>query len=243
MKLKDKVAIVTGGTAGIGKETARRFSQEGAHVFIMGRCEVKGKALEKELVAQGGKAFYFKSDVTCEDEMKAAVKKANDLFGAIDILFNCAGTAINGTIEDVSPDDWDYIFNVNVKGPYYLSREVLPYMRKRGKGVIINVASTAGVVGAPFLHAYSATKGALIQMTKSMACSYAEENIRVNALCPGATQTEMMDSIDQSFLNRIPMKRMATVEEIAGTAAFIASDDAGFITGATILSDGGFTAI
>ncbi|AMP19922.1 hypothetical protein AZF37_00865 [endosymbiont 'TC1' of Trimyema compressum] len=130
----------------------------------MGRRDVEGKALEEELRSQGKNVIYFKSDVTCAENMQEAVEKTYNEFGSIDILFNCAGTAVNGTIETVSPDDWDYIFQVNVKGPYLLSREALPYLRKSKTGVIINVASTAGVVGAPFLHAYSATKGALIQI-------------------------------------------------------------------------------
>ena len=243
MQLSGKVAIVTGGTAGIGKAIVKRFCEEGASVIFVGRNGEKGKELESELKEKGYDAIFSPCDVSDTLNVDCVIKKTWNEHGKIDVLVNCAGIIVNGTIEEVDLYDWEEIFRVNVTAPYYLSREVVPLMRKGGGGSIINIASTAGLVGAPTLHAYSATKGALIQLTMSMAASYAKDNIRVNALCPGATATEMLDEIDQEFLERIPMGRAGTTEEVAGAAVFLASKDSGFVTGATLLSDGGFTAV
>jgi NAD(P)-dependent dehydrogenase (short-subunit alcohol dehydrogenase family) len=240
MKLENKVAIITGGTLGIGQAIAKEFMNEGATVVIVGRDEIRGKALCEEM---GGKCTFYSIDLCDNEAINVSLPKLLEEYPKVDILVNNAGIATPGTVETLEEEAWDKIFQVNVKAPYLFCKHLIPVMRKNGCGNIINIASTAGIVGADGLQAYSATKGAIIQLTKSMASAYALDQIRVNALCPGATATPMMDSLDKEFMKRIPMQRMADPKEIAKTAVFIASDDAKFMTGSCVVVDGGFTAI
>ncbi len=244
MKLKNKVAIVTGGTLGIGEAIAKEYAKEGAKVIILGRNNERGNCICKDINTTSCiNAEYFQVDFNDSQAITKTMEAINKKYPKIDILVNNAGIATVGTVESLEEEQWDNIFRINVKAVYLMCKQIIPIMRKNGSGSIINIASSAGIVGAWGLHAYSATKGAVIQLTKSMAAEYAKENIRVNALCPGATATPLMDNIDQEFIKMIPMKRMAKPIEIAKGAVFLASEDSSFITGSNLVIDGGFTAI
>ncbi len=244
MKLKNKIAIVTGGNLGIGEAIAREFAREGAQLIILGRNIDRGTNVCNNLSSEFGvKAEFFQTDF---NDSKAIIKTMEEItkkYTKIDILVNNAGIATSGTVETLDEEQWDEIFRVNVKAPYLISKYIIPVMRENGSGSIINIGSSAGLVGAWGLHAYSATKGAIIQLTKSMAAEYAKENIRVNALCPGATATPLMDNVDQEFIKMIPMQRMANPMEMAKGAVFLASSDSSYMTGSNLVIDGGFTAV
>ncbi len=244
MKLKDKVAIITGGTLGIGEAIASEFAKEGAHLIILGRNSERGKAVSDNLTTSYGVSCeFYQTDFNDSRSIVETIEKITGKHPRIDILVNNAGIATGGTVESLSEEEWDEIFRVNVKAPFLMCKYIVPIMRKNGSGSIINIGSSAGLVGAWGLHAYSATKGAVIQMTKSMASQYAKDKIRVNALCPGATRTPLLDKVDQEFIKMIPMGRMADPGEIAKGAVYLASDDSSFMTGANLVIDGGFTAV
>ena len=247
MKLKGKVALITGGTSGIGEASARRFAAEGARVFVLGRNLDRGNEVVESIRRSGGQGDFVVCDVSNEESIRQAFSRVMEAAGQVDILLNSAGIAPGGTVETLSTQQWEEIFRVNVTSVYLFSSLAVPVMRAAGGGNIINVGSSAGTVGAWGLHGYSASKGAVVQLSRSMAAEYARENIRVNCLCPGATKTPMMDSLGeqdlQDFAEMIPAGRMAEPDEIAGAALFLASEDSSFMYGAVLLVDGGFTAI
>lgn len=244
MKLKDKVAIITGGTLGIGEAIAKEFAKEGAQLIILGRNADRGQAIASNLsISCGVNCDFYQTDFNDSKSIVDTIEKIIDKYPKIDILVNNAGIATGGTVESLSEEQWDEIFRVNVKAPFLLCKYIVPVMRKNGSGSIINIGSSAGLVGAWGLHVYSATKGAVIQLTKSMASQYAKDKIRVNALCPGATKTPLLDKVDHEFIKMIPMQRMADPSEIAKGAVYLAGDDSSFMTGANLVIDGGFTAV
>jgi NAD(P)-dependent dehydrogenase (short-subunit alcohol dehydrogenase family) len=244
MKLKGKVAIITGGTLGIGEAIATEFAKEGAHLIILGRNIDRGQTISSNLITGCGVSCeFYQTDFNDSKSIVDTVRKIIEKYPKIDILVNNAGIATGGTVESLSEDQWDEIFRVNVKAPYLMCKYIVPVMRANGSGSIINLGSSAGLVGAWGLHAYSATKGAIIQLTKSMASQYAKDNIRVNALCPGATRTPLLEKVDHEFIKMIPMQRMADPVEIAKGAVYLASEDSSFMTGANLVIDGGFTAV
>lgn len=244
MKLKDKVAIITGGTLGIGEAIANEFAKEGANLIILGRNSERGNAISDNLTTTYGVGCeFYQTDFNDSRSIVETIEKIIGKHPRIDILVNNAGIATGGTVESLSEEEWDEIFRVNVKAPFLMCKHIVPVMRANGSGSIINIGSSAGLVGAWGLHAYSATKGAVIQLTKSMASQYAKDKIRVNALCPGATRTPLLDKVDQEFIKMIPMGRMADTVEIAKGAVYLASDDSSFMTGANLVIDGGFTAV
>ena len=254
MRLKNKVAIITGATSGIGRASAIIFAQEGARVVITGRREEEGNRTLSMVEQAGGDAIYVRTDVTSDEEVRTMVARCLSSFGRVDILFNNAGinpyegrTHLAGCPEGA----WDEIINVNVKGIYRCSREVIPVMMWHRSGVIINTSSTFGSVGFKDRAAYVASKGAVSQLTKAMAIDYGPFNIRVNCLCPGMVLNDrvkvMVERATQegtlgTLLADYPLGRLGTPEEIGGVAAFLASDDASWITGAAIAVDGGYTA-
>ena len=246
-RLEGKIALVTGATSGIGEATALRYAEEGAALALVGRNKEKGQVLVEKIEELGGTAEFYCCDVSFVEDIDATCQEVEEDFGGIDILFNSAGIATPGTIEDISYEDWDLIYAVNVRATFAFCKWAVPIMRRKGSGNIINVGSTAGTVGADGLHAYSSSKGAVVLLSKSMAADYSKENIRVNCLCPGATLTPMMDGLGeaglQEFCKLIPAKRMADVSEIANTALFLASDESSFLYGSVLVADGGFTAI
>ncbi len=250
-KLAGKVALITGGNSGIGQATARLFSQEGAIVIIAARNADKGTAVVAEIESQGGQALFLACDVRQAADCQHVVDKTIEQFGQLDILFNNAGIVPLGTVPETSLDTWQAVWETNVSGTFYASRAALPHMIERGSGVIINNASDVGVVGARSIAVYSTTKGAIVQLTKSMALDHARQGIRVNAVCPGDTYVERWDARLSEALTKedylqglgdvLPMGRVGTVEEIAKGVLFLASDDSSYMTGQLLVLDGGNT--
>jgi len=254
-KLTGRVAIITGATSGIGKATALLFASEGADLVITGRRAELGQRVAEECRLKGVRSAFVQADHTRPEDCERVVAETLRLFGKIDILFNNAGIVLNGTAETTSEEDWNYLMALNVTAVWRMSRLVLPHMRAQGKGVIVNNASDWGVVGAADALAYATSKGAVVLMTKSMALDHAAENIRVNAVCPGDTLVDRW--IEQGYFkdsgavtyeqavaeaSYLPMKRFGRPEEIARAVLFLACDDSSFVTGATLLVDGGNTA-
>ncbi len=253
-RLLNKVALITGGTSGIGEATAKLFAAEGARVAITGRRRELGKNVVAEINRSGREAIYIEADVVRSIDCARSIDQTIAAFKRIDILFNNAGIAAQGTLENTSEADWDRTFDVNVKGVYLMTKLIIPIMRRQAGGVIINNASDWGIVGGPGYAAYSATKGAVVLMTKTVALEVARENIRVNAICPGDTFVERwrtderrnssgdMDQRLQEMGEEMPIGRVGRVEEIAKSVLFLASEDSSFMTGATLIVDGGNTA-
>ncbi len=255
-KLSGRTAIITGATSGIGKATAVLFAQEGAALIITGRRQNLGQQVMNEIRQSGGQCIFVQADHTLPHDCERTVEQSIINFGHLDILFNNAGIVTYGNAETVSEDDWIRTMDINVTSVWRMSRLAIPHMRKNGKGSIVNNGSDLSVVGAKGYLPYAASKGAVALMTKSMALDLASENIRVNAVCPGdtfverwlehgyyehgtpATQEEAM----QRSAAGLPMGRFASVEEVARAVLFLASDDSSFITGHTLMVDGGKTA-
>lgn len=242
MGFADKLAVVTGATSGIGEACARLLLAQGATVLGLGRNAAKGAELE----ALGGFRFYA-CDFGDSAQVEAACTRITEAYDKIDILINSAGISVEGTVESLTLADWEYSFRVNVTGTFLMCKHLVPVMRRAGYGRIVNLGSTAGTVGAPTLHTYSASKGAIIQLTKSMAATYARENVLVNCVCPGATLTPMMLNMEQqdaeAFTSLFPIGRMAQPEEIARVILFLCGDEASFMAGSAVLVDGGFTSL
>ncbi|MDX2138280.1 MAG: glucose 1-dehydrogenase [Chloroflexota bacterium] len=256
MRLLSRVALITGGNSGIGKATAQRFAAEGARVMIAARDRAKGEAVVAEITQAGGTAQFVACDVRLPHECQRAVDETISAYGQLDILFNNAGIVPYGTVLETSIDVWQDVFAINVHGTFYASRAALQPMIAQGKGVIINNASDWGLVGAQGAAAYAATKGAVVQLTRSMAIDHARQGIRVNAICPGDTYVErwrtnirgsrQSDEAFSTYLQRLghsfPMGRVGQVAEIASAVLFLASDEASYMTGQTLVIDGGNTA-
>ncbi len=252
MKLKDKVALTTGGSLGLGKATALIFAKEGAKVVVADINESSAKKTVEEIEAKGGEAISFQVDVTNESQVKQMAQTAKDKFGKLDILYNNAGMQNIGTVADVSEEDWDKVFDVNVKSVLFCSKHAIPLMIENGGGSILNVGSVSGVVGVPRLAAYCAAKGAVIALARNMALDLAPHKIRVNCINPGTTLTPLIQDLlktddteakKQARLSKYPIGRFGHPEEIAAAALFLASDEASFSTGSALHVDGGMTSM
>lgn len=251
-RLENKACIVTGAASGIGKATAERLAEEGGKVICVDLNKDALEATVKEIRAKGGTAEAVAADVSDDKQVKAFIDKCAQLYSSVDVLVNNAGVNIPGVFHEVSNDVIDKTLNVNVKGPMYGCRAAIPYMLKQGGGSIVNVSSVNGIVSEPFLAVYSASKGAVVMLTKGVALDYAKQNIRCNAICPGWVDTpinyahaEMLGGLQKvydSIGTFQPIGRPGTPREIANLALFLASDEASFITGAIISADGGMTA-
>ena len=256
MRLKDKVAIITGATSGIGKATALRFAEEGAALVITGRRAGLGTAAEAEIRQRGARCVFVEADHTKEADCQRVVDSALKEFGRIDILFNNAGIVPKGTAEETTEESWQKTLDINITAVWRMSRLVIPHMRRQGKGAIVNNGSDWSVVAGKGVVAYTMSKGAVALMTKAMALDHAREGIRVNAVCPGDTfvdrwmETGYFEGSDPVTLEEaikesssyIPMGRFGKPEEIANAVLFLASDEASFVTGHLLLADGGNTA-
>ena len=250
MRLKNKVAIVTGSSKGIGEGIARVFVQEGAKVVIVCRTELAGNKMADELGAKEGKAIFIQTDLTKSEAIQNLINKTVDAFDRIDILVNNAGYHISKNAEETSEEEWEFIQNTNLRSTFLCSKYSLPYLKKT-KGNIINISSMVGVVGQPNAAAYSASKGGQIAITKNMAIDYAPYGVRANVICPGwiatplvedwFSQQEDPEAARKYIYGQHPLGRIGTIEECGHLAAFIASDDAAFITGARFDIDGGVT--
>jgi NAD(P)-dependent dehydrogenase (short-subunit alcohol dehydrogenase family) len=246
MRLTNKVAIITGGGSGIGKAIAKAFVREGARVVIAGRGREKLEAAAAEI---GGDCLAVNADVSTASEVEKLVNAALDKFKRINILVNNAAVLLPGTTESLSEEDFDQTFSINVRGLWLMSRAVLPHMRTSSGGrSIINIGSVLSLVGARNRVAYSASKGAVVAMTKAMALDHAGENIRVNCICPGIVETEMVAKFstdENARRQRValhPMGRFGQPGEIANAAVFLGSDESGWTTGSVLTIDGGYSA-
>jgi NAD(P)-dependent dehydrogenase (short-subunit alcohol dehydrogenase family) len=249
MQLANKIALITGGASGIGRATAMLFAREGAAVMIADVNREAGQTVATEIERAGGRARFEPADVTHASDCRQVVEQTLAAFGKIDILFNNAGIIRRATILDLSEEDWDRVMSVNVKSIYLLSREVIPHMQKAGSGSIINTASGWGLTGGAKAAVYCASKGAVVLLTKAMAIDHGPQNIRVNCICPGDTDTKMLRSeADQLRESRTtfftdaakrPLGRVGTADEIAQAALYLASDASSFVTGTALVVDGG----
>ena len=242
-KLENKVAVITGGASGIGAATAKLFVEEGAKVVLVDLNEEKGKAFEAELKAQNAEALFVKANITSEEEVANVFKQAVETFGKVDVVFNNAGIGRVHSSHDLDYSEWRKTVNVDLDGVFLVAREAISEMLKTGGGTIVNTASMYGWVGSPGSAAYNAAKGGVINLTRSLALEYAEQNIRINALCPGFIDTPIIPEENKEALSAItPMKRLGKAEEMAKAVLFMASDDSAFMTGNRLTVDGGYTA-
>ncbi|HKT51540.1 MAG TPA: glucose 1-dehydrogenase [Candidatus Angelobacter sp.] len=245
MRLAGKAAIVTGAGSGIGKAIAAAFAREGAHVVICGR---DARKLEQAATEIGPQCLALAADVSHSDDTNKLVEQTVEEFKRLDILVNNAGVLLAGTAESLTSQQWEQTFNTNVRAVWQLSRAALPHMRKAGSGSIINIASVLSSLGARNRVAYSASKGAVLALSRAMALDHAEENIRINCICPGIVETEMVAAFNldekarQQRISAHPMGRFGQPGDIAGLAVFLASDEASWITGAAFTADGGYSA-
>ncbi len=243
--LDGKVAVISGGTAGIGKSIARTYLQEGAKVAILGRNSEAGENAVKELQSEvpGASIQFFSLDVSNKQASAEVLKKIEDVFGFISILVNNAGVTKDGIFLRMSEDDWDQVINVNLKSIYNLGQPLCRSMMKKREGIIINISSVVGLIGNPGQVNYAASKAGVLGATKSLAKELASRGIRVNCIAPGFVETSMTqnlpEAVKEKLLNSIPMGRLGMPDEIAKAALFLASDLSSYITGQILTVDGG----
>src|SRR6266571_5997328 len=247
-RLAGKVALISGGARGQGAVEATMFTQEGAKVVFGDILDEEGKQVEAAIRAQGGEATYVHLNVTREEDWQRAVQAAESAYGKLDILVNNAGIAIRGAIEETSEDAWDHIMAINLKGVFLGTKYAIPAMRRAGGGSIVNISSTAGLVGNPYgSSAYTAPKGAVRLFTKATAMQHAKDNIRCNSVHPGPIDTDMIrdtlsePALREERLNRIPLRRIGRPEDVAYGVLYLASDESSFVTGSELVIDGGTT--
>lgn len=253
MKLKDKVAIITGAGSGIGRASALLFAREGAKVVVADLVAEAGAETVRQIEAEGGQALFVAVDVSQAVQVEAMVQAAVERYGRLDILFNNAGLTIPASVTETSEAVWEKTLNVNLKGVMLGCKFAIPEMLKGGGGAIINTASMLGLVASPRQAPYCAAKGGVVLLTKQVALDYAAHNIRVNCICPSEVNTPMhrkfiAESPDPAatkkrLLERIPLNRVAEPEELAAAALFLASADSSYITGVALPVDGGLTAL
>jgi NAD(P)-dependent dehydrogenase (short-subunit alcohol dehydrogenase family) len=249
-RLEDKVGIVTGAGTGIGRACALALAKEGARVVLIGRRKDRIEEVAREI---GDGAMAIQADVSNQGELTNVLNQTVTRFGRLNFLLNNAGVLLIGNAEQITEEQWDHTFNVNVRAVWLLSRAALPHMRKAGGGSIINIASTLGIVAARNRAAYAPSKGALILLTKSMAVDYGQENIRVNAICPSFVETDLSAAVinqtaDPAAVRRErtaahPIGRLGRPDDIAGLAVYLASDESSWVTGTVLPVDGGYLAV
>ncbi|HZG57982.1 glucose 1-dehydrogenase [Paenibacillus sp.] len=250
MRLAEKITLITGSGSGIGRSTALLFAREGATVIVNDLDAEKGRETVDEIAAAGGKAAFFKADVTNPEQVKAMVDAVVAQFGRIDVLFNNAGVSGVGMLHEVEPEAWDRVMTINIRGVFLPSKYVLPYMMERRSGSIINMSSCIAEIGLAKRASYSATKGAVLSLTKSMQVDYAPYNIRVNALLPGTIMTPFVEnylrtSYDDpeaaiaSLKTRQLSGDLGRPDDVANAALFLASDESKFMMGSPLYIDGG----
>ena len=248
MRLKDKVAIITGGASGIGKATAILFAEHGAKIVVADIDENGANQTVTDIHDAGNEAIYVRTDVTISDNTERMVTETVSTYGKLDILLSSAGIAMRLPVADLPEADWHRCLDVNLTGVYLCAKAAIPEMRRNGGGSIINLSSIYGLVGADVRAAYVASKGGVTNLTRGMALDYAEENIRINCICPGFVETPLVAGVvktPQEYRNladRHPMRRLAQPEEIAYGALYLASDESAFVTGIALPIDGGYTA-
>jgi len=250
MRLAGEVALITGGTSGIGAATATLFADEGARVVITGRDLDRGNAVVGAIAAKGGEARFVPADVRISEDCRRSVAATVEAFGRLDMLFNNAGVYVANDTVACTEEEWDAQIDVSLKGAFLMSKYALPHMIAQGSGSIVHCASGWGLVGGPRAVAYCAAKGGMVVMTKAMALDHGPQGIRVNAVCPGDTETPMehedarargvtWEQYVQDAVAGRAIARMATPEEIARAVLFLASDEAAYVTGVALPVDGG----
>tara|TARA_B100000749_G_scaffold121458_1_gene92858 strand:- start:889 stop:1647 length:759 start_codon:yes stop_codon:yes gene_type:complete len=249
MRLENKTAIVTGGASGFGAGIAQRFAHEGASVVVADINDPEGESIASEIRDSGGDAVYIHADVTSRSDTKGMISAAVEHSGQLDILINNAGFShANKSFTEVADEEFDRVYNVNVKAVYIAIQEAIPVFKRQGHGCIINTSSTAALRPRPGLAVYCSSKGAVSNLTKALAVEFAGDQIRINALCPVIGETGMLETFmgvpdtaenRKKFEATIPMGRFSTPSDVAAAALFLASDDASFITGVTMEVDGG----
>jgi NAD(P)-dependent dehydrogenase (short-subunit alcohol dehydrogenase family) len=247
MILQDKVALVTGGTSGIGRATAIAYAQQQAKVVVVGRRIDEGEETVRLIQEAGGEAIFVQADVTKEADVEAMVDKAVGVFGGLDIAFNNAGrVGENPSLIEQAEAEYDRIMNVNVKGVWLSMKYEIAQMLKQGSGAIVNMASVVGVVALPNILLYTASKHTVVGLTKAAALQYAKASIRINGVAPGAIQTDMFEALTdkaKAYLAGLhPIGRVGTPLEVANAVLFLSSDMASFVTRETLMVDGGYVA-
>ncbi len=249
MRLKGKSALITGGASGIGRATAVLYAEEGANVAVMDLDREGGAGIVKEINENGGNAHFIYGDVSQDQDCKCAVEETVKLHGELNILFNNAGIISRTTVLEITEQLWDKVMAVNVKSIYLLSKHAIPEMKKAGGGVILNTGSGWGLTGGQRAVSYCASKGAVVLMTRAMARDHGPDNIRVNCICPGDTDTDMLRNEmiqlgqdEKSYYEEAadrPLKRYGIPKDIANAALYLVCDESSYITGTTLVVDGG----
>ena len=247
--LQKKTAMITGAASGIGRATSLLLSEAGANIAVLDIDDERGWAVADDIIKQGGQAIYVRCDVTSASDCQQAVARTIQEYGEINILFNNAGIIRRASVLDTSEDEWDLVMAVNVKSIFLLSKLVIPYMENAGGGVIVNTSSGWGVVGGKNAVSYCASKAAVVNMTRAMALDHGSQNIRVNCICPGDTDTPMLlnearqlGQAEGDFLEEAahrPLGRIGTPEDIARAVLYLVSDASSFVTGTVLVVDGG----
>lgn len=252
MRLANKVAVITGSGGGQGKAAALLFTQEGARVVVNDLRAEAVDAVVAEIRAAGGEAIGVAADISEKGPAEQVIDRAIEAFGRVDVLYNNAGVLLwgrgDGPVADIEEEIWDQVLRINLKSMYLTCRKTIPRMIEQGGGIIINTASTAALNGTDRAHAYNASKGGVVSLTRSIAVAYGRQNIRANAICPSAVDSPMThqwmptEEARQRVASPMPLRRVGTPEDVAQLALYLASDDAAWMTGAVIPIDGGFTA-
>lgn len=250
-RLAGKVALITGGGTGIGKAIALAFAREGAQVAVAGRREEKLRETLDVMKTQGGEGLAVACDVSNAKDAERAVQETAKQFGRMNVLVNSAGVLHVSTIEVISEGEWDRVMEINLKGPFLMSRAALPEFRKAGGGTVVNIGSVLGLVGMKDRAAYCASKGGLTLLTKAIALDHAHERVRANCICPSIVETELIaglfatpegDALRRARIAGIPLGRIGRPEDVAEMAVFLASEESSWLTGAAIPLDGGLSA-
>ncbi len=247
MRVANKIAVVTGAGSGIGRASAIALAREGARVAVVDNRPEAGQETVKLILAGGGQGMFVQADVSQRPEVEGMVARIIDRWRGIDVLHNNAGIAVRQPVADQDEEGWNRVLRVNLNGVFLCSKHVIPHMKERG-GSIINTSSVTGIVGVRNRAAYSASKGAIVALTRNMALDYARHRIRVNCICPGFTRTPLIDRLlqDPEAARKLaalhPLGRLGNPEDIAHAVVFLASDESSWMTGQTLVIDGGFSA-
>jgi len=246
--LENKIALITGAGSGIGKAIALLYAKEGAKVVVNDISQKSGQSVVEQIKKQGGEAFFLEADASDEEEVKSLIQKTVEKYGKLDIACNNAGIGGEQNLTgDYSIEGWNKVIDINLNGVFFGCKYQLDQMGKNGGGVIVNIASIHGSVAAPMSSAYTATKHAVVGLTKNIAAEYGQKNIRCNSVGPGYIQTPLLDEMDPEMLEALkakhPMNRLGRAEEVAELVLFLSSEKSSFMTGGYYLVDGGYTAV